>query len=125
MSFSLRAHSTSACFFFAASKFKAFLKVRVKYLTLIVSMKARTMPMLTITAKGQVTLRKDVLKHLGVQPGDKIAVDKLPDGRIEVKAARPTGDISETFDLLKKKNGRHLSIEDMAEISAQGWAGKR
>jgi hypothetical protein len=25
-------------------------------------------------------LRKDLLKHLGVQPGEKIAVDKLPDG---------------------------------------------
>ena len=29
---------------------------------------------LTITAKGQVTLRKDLLKHLGVRPGEKIAV---------------------------------------------------
>ena len=46
---------------------------------------------LTVTAKGQVTLRKDLLKHLGVQPGEKIAVDRLPDGRIEMKAARPAG----------------------------------
>ena len=45
--------------------------------------------------KGQVTLRKDLLKHLGVNPGDKITVDKLPDGRIEVKAARPAGKISD------------------------------
>ena len=36
---------------------------------------------LTVTAKGQITLRKELLKHLGVQPGDKIVVDKLPDGR--------------------------------------------
>jgi AbrB family looped-hinge helix DNA binding protein len=43
---------------------------------------------LTVTAKGQVTLRKDLLEHLGVHPGKKIAVDKLPDGRIEVRAAR-------------------------------------
>ena len=46
---------------------------------------------LTVTAKGQVTLRKDVLKHLGINPGEKITVEKLPDGRIEVKAARPAG----------------------------------
>jgi len=26
---------------------------------------------LTVTAKGQVTLRKDVLEHLGVHPGEK------------------------------------------------------
>ena len=38
------------------------------------------MSTLTVTAKGQVTLRKDLLKYLGVQPGEKITVDKLPDG---------------------------------------------
>jgi hypothetical protein len=30
------------------------------------------MSTLTVTAKGQVTLRKDLLKHLGVHPGAKI-----------------------------------------------------
>ena len=80
---------------------------------------------LTVTAKGQVTLRKDLLKHLGVQPGDKIAVDKLPDGRIEVKAARPAGKISDAFGFLKRKNGPSLSIEQMNKIAARGWAGKR
>jgi AbrB family looped-hinge helix DNA binding protein len=84
------------------------------------------MSTLTVTAKGQVTLRKDLLEHLGVHPGEKITVDKLPDGRIEVKAARPTGKISDAFGLLKsKRKGRVLSIEDMNEIAARGWAGKR
>jgi len=49
------------------------------------------MSTLTVTAKGQVTLRKDVLEHLGVHPGEKISVNKLPNGRIEVTAARPAG----------------------------------
>lgn len=80
---------------------------------------------LTITAKGQVTLRKDLLKHLGVRPGEKVVVDKLPDGRIEVHAARPTGKISDAFDFLKRENGPSLSIEEMNEIAARGWAGKR
>lgn len=80
---------------------------------------------LTVTAKGQVTLRKDLLEHLGVHPGEKIVVDKLPDGRIEVKAARPTGKISDVFNFLKKKKGRPLSIEQMNRIAARGWAGKR
>ena len=44
------------------------------------------MSTLTVTAKGQITLRADLLKHLGVRPGEKIDVEKLPDGRIEVKA---------------------------------------
>ncbi len=83
------------------------------------------MTILTITAKGQVTLRKDLLGHLGVQPGDKIVMDKLPDGRIEIKAARPTGRISDLFNILKQDNSRALSIEDMNRIAAEGWAGKR
>ena len=83
------------------------------------------MTTLTETSKGQVTLRKDVLKHLGVHPGEKINVDKLPDGRIEVRAAGPAGRISDAFDFLKRKDGPSLSIEDMNEIAARGWAGKR
>ena len=83
------------------------------------------MSTLTVTAKGQVTLRKDILKHLGVQPGQKIALDKLPDGRIEVRVARPAGKISDAFNFLKRKNGPSLSIEEMDKIAARGWAGKR
>jgi len=83
------------------------------------------MSTLTVTAKGQVTLRKDLLRHLGVQPGEKIAVDKLPDGRIEVRAARPTGKISDVFDFLKCEDGPSLSIKEMNEIAARGWAGRR
>jgi AbrB family looped-hinge helix DNA binding protein len=80
---------------------------------------------LTVTAKGQVTLRKDLLRHLGIRPGQKIVVDKLPGGRIEVKAAQATGQISDVFGLLKKEDGRRLSIDEMNEIAARGWAGKR
>jgi AbrB family looped-hinge helix DNA binding protein len=83
------------------------------------------MSTLTITAKGQVTLRKDLLQHLGVQAGEKVAVEKLPDGRIEVKAARPTGKISDAFNLLKREGGPVLSIEEINQIAADGWAGKR
>jgi AbrB family looped-hinge helix DNA binding protein len=84
------------------------------------------MSTLTVTAKGQVTLRKDLLEHLGVRPGEKIAVDKLPGGRIEVRAARPTGRISDIFGRLRtKKKSAPVSIEEMNEIAARGWAGKR
>jgi AbrB family looped-hinge helix DNA binding protein len=83
------------------------------------------MSTLTVTAKGQVTLRKDVLEHLGVHPGEKITVSKLPDGRVEVKAAKPTGKISDVFGFLKRDDGPSLSIEEINEIAAQGWAGKR
>jgi AbrB family looped-hinge helix DNA binding protein len=68
----------------------------------------------TVTAKGKVTLGKDILKHLGVQPGEKITVNKLPNGRIELKAARPTGKILDVLGFLKRKDGPSLSIEEMS-----------
>ena len=83
------------------------------------------MSQLTVTAKGQVTLRKDILRHLGVEPGDKIAVDKLPDGRVEVKAAA-SGRIADVFGMLKKPRGkRPLSIAQINRIAARGWAGRK
>lgn len=82
------------------------------------------MSTLTVTAKGQVTLRKDLLEHLGVGPGEQIEVEKLPDGRIEVRAAA-TGSITALFGLLKQKGRAPLTIEQMNEIAQEGWAGKR
>ena len=83
------------------------------------------MSTLTVTAKGQVTLRKDLLRHLGVRPGEKITVEKLPDGRIAMKAMRPTGNISDVFGFLKRKNGTSLSIEEINAIVSRSWAGRR
>jgi AbrB family looped-hinge helix DNA binding protein len=103
----------------------ASLMVRCFCLTLRISAQDHLMSTLTVTAKGQVTLRKDLLEHLGVHPGEKITVDKLPDGRIEVKAARPSGRISDVFNFLKKKKGPSLSIEEINKIAARGWARRR
>ena len=83
-----------------------------------------SMSSLKVTAKGQVTLRKDILKHLGVAPGEKIVVDKLPDGMLQVKAA-PSGGISSVFNLLKKKRGQKLTVEQIKDLTARSWAGKR
>jgi hypothetical protein len=42
-----------------------------------------------------------------------------------VKAARQTGRISDVFDSLKRENGPRLSIEEINEVTARGWAGRR
>ncbi|RAI45360.1 AbrB/MazE/SpoVT family DNA-binding domain-containing protein [Rhodoplanes roseus] len=83
------------------------------------------MSALTVTAKGQVTLRKDLLQHLGVRPGDKVTVEKLPDGRVVVAAQRRGGAISDVFGRLKRAGGPALSVEEMNEIATRGWAGER
>ena len=83
------------------------------------------MSTLTVTSKEQVTLRKDVLDHLGVQPAQRISVDKLPDGRVVVSAEHASEPISAVFNLLKRDNRPALSIDDINDVAAQGWAGKR
>lgn len=80
------------------------------------------MSILTVTAKGQVTLKKDILRHLGVQPGDRISIDKLPNGRVEVKASSRAGEISDVFGLLKRDGAPSLSIDEINAIAAEGWA---
>jgi bifunctional DNA-binding transcriptional regulator/antitoxin component of YhaV-PrlF toxin-antitoxin module len=82
---------------------------------------AGPMATLTVTAKGQVTLKKDLLKHLGVSPGEKIEADKLPDGRIMVRAAGQNGAI-ENFIGCLSQGGRKLTIRRINEIAARGWA---
>ena len=77
-----------------------------------------------ISAENQLTLSKDLLDHLGVRPGDKLEVHRLPGGRVQLMAARK-GKISDVFGVLKRKGGKLLSIDEMNETIAQGWAGKR
>jgi len=83
------------------------------------------MAILTVTARGQVTFRKDVLQHLGIKPGEKIELDLLPDGRGLLKAAKPTGTIKGFFGLLADRTRKVASIEEINEAAAQGWAGKK
>ncbi|MEY2340563.1 AbrB/MazE/SpoVT family DNA-binding domain-containing protein [Acidithiobacillus sp. IBUN Pt1247-S3] len=83
------------------------------------------MAILTITARGQVTFRKDVLQHMGIRPGDKIDLELLPDGRGVIKAARASGTIAGFVGLLANKTQKVATIAEINEAAAQGWAGKQ
>lgn len=84
------------------------------------------MSALIITAKGQITLRTDLLEHLGVRLGGKLTIRKLPHGIIEISAARSTGNISDVFGFLKtKQKGKSLSIDEMNDAISRGWSGRR
>jgi antitoxin PrlF len=82
------------------------------------------MAILTITSKGQVTLRKEVLRHLGLRPGDKVAVDLLPEGKAELSKAASAGGLEAFFDSLHRPGERPLSIEEINETIEKGWAGE-
>lgn len=94
-------------------------KVIVPYTVLV---QEGRMTVLTITAKGQVTLKQDLLKHLGVSPGEKIEADKLPDGRIVVRAMAQDGAITDFVGCLARRRGPKLTIDEINEIAMQGWA---
>lgn len=77
----------------------------------------------TLSSKGQITLRKELLRHLGVHPGEKISIDTLPGGEIRIRAVKASGKISDVFRMFKH-DGPTISIEEMNEVIAKGWAGE-
>ena len=44
---------------------------------------------LKLTSKGQITLKKEFLQHLGADDGTVLDVEKLADGAIKISAKRP------------------------------------
>ncbi|MDL2356501.1 MAG: AbrB/MazE/SpoVT family DNA-binding domain-containing protein [Pseudomonadota bacterium] len=82
------------------------------------------MAILTVTARGRVTLSKEVRQHLGIKPGDKIELDLLPDARGILKAAQPNGTIVRFVGLLAGRTKKIATLEEMHEASVQAWAGK-
>lgn len=83
------------------------------------------MTTLTVTAKGQITLKQDLLRHLGVSPGQKIAADKLPDRRVVVRAAAQDGTVDDFVGCLSNEEPPKLTIEEINKIARRGWASRR
>jgi bifunctional DNA-binding transcriptional regulator/antitoxin component of YhaV-PrlF toxin-antitoxin module len=83
------------------------------------------MTTLTVTTKGQITLKQELLRHLNVTPGQKLEVDKLADGRLVVGPASRTGSITEFSGCLAQKGTPKLTIAQIKKITEDAWAGKR
>jgi hypothetical protein len=79
---------------------------------------------LTQTARGQVTLRKEVLQDLGVKPGQKLEIELLPGGQGMIKAAVPSGDIGAFAGMLAGQSKKVATLEEINDAAARGWAGK-
>ncbi|MBO9333152.1 DNA-binding protein [Achromobacter pulmonis] len=80
------------------------------------------MPSLTVTTKGQVTLKRDLLQHLGIKPGERLELEKLPGGELRMRAAKPTGTIDGFLGLLAGRANKVATIDEMNEAAAAGWA---
>ena len=83
------------------------------------------MATLTVTAKGQITLKQELLRHLNVTPGQKVKVNMLPDGRLMVGAAPKAGPIAKFSGSLAKPGTPRLTIAQIKRITENAWAGRR
>ncbi|MGE3689961.1 MAG: AbrB/MazE/SpoVT family DNA-binding domain-containing protein [Novosphingobium sp.] len=81
------------------------------------------MTTLSLTERGQVTFRKDLLKHLGIRPGDKIRLDLLPGGRVELRADKAKGSWDDVENLFADKLVKtRLTIDEINEAIAEAGA---
>ena len=83
------------------------------------------MATLTVTAKGQITLKQELLRHLNIVPGQKVEVEKLPDGRLVVKPAAKKHSIKGFSGLLAKPGTPRYTIDQIKKFTEEAWAGKR
>jgi antitoxin PrlF len=90
---------------------------------LVICQKGLSMTALTITAKGQITLRRELLQYLGVGPGQQVVVDKLSNGALALQAKPSSG--LDAFAGCLPPPRKALSVEEMNTITANAWAGKR
>jgi antitoxin component of MazEF toxin-antitoxin module len=82
------------------------------------------MTSLAISSKGQVTLKRDLLQHMGIKPGEKIEVERLPGNELRLRAERRKGSITDIFGLLAGQSPVVATIEEINEAIAKGWAGQ-
>ena len=69
------------------------------------------MTIATLTSKGQTTIPKQVREHLKLSPGDKLDFVIEAEGRVVIRPAKL--DVRALKGLLKRRDGKVLSIEEM------------
>lgn len=80
------------------------------------------MTALTITSKGQITLRRELLQYLGIAPGQQVEIHKQANGALTLQAKAPEG--LEAFAGCLPAPPKALSVDEMNDIIAKSWAGQ-
>lgn len=74
----------------------------------------------TMTSKGQITVPKEVRDELRLRPGAKIRFARAGNGAWSLFPR--TGDVMDLAGMLYDPNRRTLTLEEMEEAIADGWA---
>jgi hypothetical protein len=83
------------------------------------------MTTLTVTAKGQITLKQSILQRLGIRPGQKVSAAFLPNGNLEIAPmVEPGPDIRAARGMLHRPGRKTVTLEDMQDAIEAGWAGE-
>jgi bifunctional DNA-binding transcriptional regulator/antitoxin component of YhaV-PrlF toxin-antitoxin module len=79
---------------------------------------------LTLTARGQFTFNKALMQHLGVKPGEKVSIKKLPGGKLEIEARKNRISTQVLLETLRStiKTDIKLSIDEINDVIARGHA---
>lgn len=80
---------------------------------------------MTLTAKGQFTLNKGLMEHLGVKPGEKVSITRTPEG-INITAAKNKTSVEEMMagfeELRAGRVFEPVSIEEMNRVIGECYA---
>ena len=79
---------------------------------------------LKLTSKGQITFRKELLRHFGLQPGDSVIFEYADAGEGTFRPA-PRRDFARLFGSLTPPAGTKLTLDEIKQTIEKGWAGER
>jgi hypothetical protein len=59
---------------------------------------------------------------MGIEPGDKLEADMMPDDRATLRAARSMGKIDKFVGILTNKTRKFANLDEISEAAAEGWS---
>lgn len=74
----------------------------------------------TLTSKGQITIPKHIRDRLHLKPGSKLQFVPLHNGHVEL--VPKTATVDDLVGFLHDPNREPLTIEELKEAAADGWA---
>jgi AbrB family looped-hinge helix DNA binding protein len=72
-----------------------------------------------INPEGQITIPAEIIKKLGLKPGDYVSLIESEDGKYSFQKAGSIKDLAGCIHW----TGKPVTIEEMNETIAKGWAG--